>query len=806
MEGKRLRRAIAGLFLIAIGLFLAVSVVSYDPGDRPVPDSPPNLEEVKNLCGTAGAAVGFYALVVFGWASVPAAVGLTVAGVLLLTGVRVRKLGLVVPGLAAAFVALTIGLSLHLATAPGGEVFHWRVGEPSGGAVGKLLTEWLYGCVGWVGAVTVFLLLSSISLLMVAGSPVTRAAHGAKALFMRSMAGLRRLPGRLRARRPIRAARASRDAPAGEATPAAPVVQDLSGDQSIEEPWQTAPGDPFDVTVPDEPQEAGAEPAEEPPIPEEAPEPDEAVFEQEIPDEPEVVSRVTPGPEAPGDAMQGYLWGEGADAHAEAQHYELPTLDILDVPDDEGISDDAEEYRQKSHVLERTLREFKIEARVVRIQRGPVITMYELALAAGTKVSRVESLSNDLAIALKAPNVRIVAPLPGKSTVGIELPNDEREMVLMRELLGGADRNVARMAIPLMMGKDTAGTPLVIDLAKCPHLLIAGATGSGKSVAINSIICSILMMRTPHEVQLLLVDPKSVEFSDYINLPHLICPILTDMKKAAAVLQWACKKMDERYSLLSATATRNLASYNKLGREEIIKRLNPEEDASVDDVPFYMPHIVIIIDELGELMMVAAKEVESSIIRLSQKARAVGIHLLCATQRPSVDVITGLIKANLPVRVGFQVSSKVDSRTILDRNGAELLLGRGDMLVIPPGASRLVRAQGTYVSNQEAGRIVDFWREQGPPQYRTELREYQAAAAGDEPSDDLYEDAVRVVLETQRGSVSLLQRRLSIGYSRAARLVDLMAETGIVGSYKGSKAREVMMTIDEWETARDGKS
>jgi len=281
-----------------------------------------------------------------------------------------------------------------------------------------------------------------------------------------------------------------------------------------------------------------------------------------------------------------------------------------------------------------------------------------------------------------------------------------------------------------------------------------------------------------------------------------MCPVLTDMKKAAAVLQWACKKMDDRYSVLSRTGVRDIAAYNKLGQEEIVRRLDPEEDAQIDDVPFYMPHIVIVVDELGELMMVAAKEVESSVIRLSQKARAVGIHLICATQRPSVDVITGLIKANLPGRIAFHVASKVDSRTILDRNGAELLLGRGDMLMLPPGSSRLVRAQGTFVSPQETPRLAGFWEEQGGPQYRTDLREYHASAGSESETDDLYKDAVQIVLETRRGSVSLLQRRLSIGYSRAARLIDLMAEAGVVGSYKGSQAREVMLTLEEWEAAR----
>ena len=315
------------------------------------------------------------------------------------------------------------------------------------------------------------------------------------------------------------------------------------------------------------------------------------------------------------------------------------------------------------------------------------------------------------------------------------------------------------------------------------------------------MISSILMTATPDDVQLLLIDPKAVEFSLYRQLPHLICPVLTDMKKAASVLKWACKKMDQRYSLLARTGVRDLAGYNALGEEEIRRRLDPEGDAELDDVPFHMPHIVIIVDEFGELMMVAAKEVEHSVIRLSQKARAIGIHLICATQRPSVDVITGLIKANMPARVAFQVASKVDSRTILDRNGAEVLLGRGDMLLMPPDSSALVRAQGAYVSEEEIARVVGFWEAQGEPQFRADLREYHAQQEAGDSSDERFEEAVRIVLETQRGSVSLLQRRMGVGYSRAARLIDMMGEAGIVGSYRGSQARRVMMTLEEWDKA-----
>ncbi|MEK6559783.1 MAG: DNA translocase FtsK, partial [Planctomycetota bacterium] len=437
---------------------------------------------------------------------------------------------------------------------------------------------------------------------------------------------------------------------------------------------------------------------------------------------------------------------------------------------------------------------------VVEIERGPVITMYELELAPGTKVGKVVGLSDDLAIALKAPSVRIVAPLLGKSSIGVEVPNIQRKTVMLRELLDTAEGVREKMAIPILIGKDVAGNPVISDLASMPHLLIAGTTGSGKSVCLNSIILSILFLRHPSEVQLLLVDPKMVEFSSFREIPHLISPVVTDMKKAAAVLEWAVNKMEERYALLASVGVKHIYGYNRLGASEIKKRLNPEGNANLEDVPYYLPHIVIVVDELADLMMVASKEVETSVIRLSQKSRAVGIHLILATQRPSVDVITGLIKSNLPSRISFYVASKVDSRTILDQNGAEKLLGSGDMLFLPPGTSKLVRVQGAYVSDEEVKNVVEYLKGRSAPQFNPELKGWKRTSEKDDSvRDELYNEAVRIVLETQRGSVSLLQRRLEIGYSRAAKLIDLMAEDGIVGEYKGSQAREVFLTLEEWD-------
>ncbi len=480
--------------------------------------------------------------------------------------------------------------------------------------------------------------------------------------------------------------------------------------------------------------------------------------------------------------------------------YKLPPPDLLEKPDFKGHGDDWDQITQRAQVLKNTLEQFNVKSEVVEIERGPVITMYELELAPGTKVGKVVGLSDDLAIALKAPSVRVVAPLMGKSSIGIEVPNIQRKMVMLRELLDASEEVRKKMSIPLMIGKDVAGNPVISDLAAMPHLLIAGTTGSGKSVCLNSVILSILFMRHPHEVQLLLVDPKMVEFSLFREIPHLISPVVTDMKKASAVLEWAVNKMEERYALLASVGVKHINGYNRLGMPEIKRRLNPDGDANLEDVPFYLPHVVIVVDELADLMMVASKEVEGSVIRLSQKSRAVGIHLILATQRPSVDVITGLIKSNLPSRISFYVASKVDSRTILDQNGAEKLLGSGDMLFLPPGTSKLVRVQGAYVSDEEVKNVVEYLRKCAVPQFSPELKCWKGASDQDNNAkDNLYADAVRIILESQRGSVSLLQRRLEIGYSRAAKLIDLMAEDGIVGEYKGSQAREVFLTLEEWD-------
>ncbi|MEX1040589.1 MAG: DNA translocase FtsK [Pirellulaceae bacterium] len=493
------------------------------------------------------------------------------------------------------------------------------------------------------------------------------------------------------------------------------------------------------------------------------------------------------------------------------RHYELPPIELLIESDDFSFDEQEKEVRRKAKILEKTFGNFGFNVKVVEIETGPVIAQYEVELEAGLRLSKITGLSDDLAIALRVPSVRIVAPIPGKNTVGIEVPNDERQMVRLREVMEESNGRAAKMKIPIFLGKDVSGNPLVVDLAAMPHLLIAGRTGTGKSVCLNALISSILMTRRPDEVRMLMIDPKMVELSCYRTLPHLMHPVVTDMKKAEAILAWAVEKMEERYQLLAKAGVRHLSVFNQLGAEEIFERLEVEDDEEArKQVPTHLPYIVIVADEIADMMMTAGKEVEQHIIRLAQKSRAVGIHLILATQKPTVDVITGLIKSNLPARLAFQVASRTDSRVVLDEMGADKLLGNGDMLFLWPGTSTLMRGQGTYLSDEEINAVVDFVStgEQDFVKELVQLKIEDGATADPakmKKRDDMYEQAVDVIIAEQRGSVSLLQRALGVGYGRGARLIDFMAEDGIVGPYNGSQAREVMISPEDWELMKTGE-
>jgi S-DNA-T family DNA segregation ATPase FtsK/SpoIIIE len=495
---------------------------------------------------------------------------------------------------------------------------------------------------------------------------------------------------------------------------------------------------------------------------------------------------------------------EAASHDDELEDYQLPELDLLLESEEMHYAAHEKEVRRKAKILEKTFANFGFNVKVVEIETGPVIAQYEVELEAGLRLSKITGLADDLAIALRVPSVRIVAPIPGKNTVGIEVPNTERQLVRMREVMDEDQSKHRKMKIPVFLGKDVSGNPMTVDLATLPHLLIAGRTGTGKSVCLNSIISSMVMTRRPDEVKMLMIDPKMVELSPYKRLPHLMHPVVTDMKKAEAILAWAVDKMEERYALLASAGVRHVSVYNQLGEEELMDRIKPESDEARDSIPLNLPYIVIIADEMADLMMTAAKEVEGHIIRLAQKSRAVGIHLVLATQKPTVDVITGLIKSNLPARIAFQVASRTDSRVVLDEMGADKLLGNGDMLFLSPGTSTLLRGQGTFLGDDEITRLVESVATD-EPQYVHELVQLKPAGAdGDKDRfkdrDELYESAINVVVNEGRGSVSLLQRALGIGYGRAARLIDFMAEDGIVGSYNGSQAREVLVTPEQWAT------
>ncbi|MBI5359018.1 MAG: DNA translocase FtsK [Planctomycetes bacterium] len=486
--------------------------------------------------------------------------------------------------------------------------------------------------------------------------------------------------------------------------------------------------------------------------------------------------------------------------------FKLPPVTLLEEPLKEVSMTKEQDFEERKTLIEKTLESFGIIAKIVDSQKGPVLTKYEVELAQGTRSHKIVALSDDLGIALKAPNVAI-APVSGKNTIGIDVPNTYKDIVRLKELISASESELNKAKLPLFLGKDVAGKDIVRDLAEMPHLLVAGATGSGKSVCLNSIIMSLLMAKTPEQLKLILIDPKMVELSAFKDVPHLMSPVITEMKKAPLVLNWVVQQMEERYELLAMAHVKKIESYNQLGEKKIRELLqaDSEEDGPAD-VPVYLPRIVVVVDELADLMLVASsKDIESTITRIAQKSRAVGIHMILATQRPSVDIITGLIKSNITARIAFKTAAKVDSRTILDRNGADMLLGQGDMLMLMPNTLDIIRAQCTYSSEKEIQDITGFWKGQGAPQFDKELDTFQNRgedAVNTAEKDEFFEEAVKVVLETQRGSVSLLQRKLGIGYTRAARLIEYMANVGILGGYKEAKARDVCITPEEWEARR----
>jgi DNA segregation ATPase FtsK/SpoIIIE, S-DNA-T family len=508
--------------------------------------------------------------------------------------------------------------------------------------------------------------------------------------------------------------------------------------------------------------------------------------------------------------------------------YQVPPLSLLvDPPPNEGVQTEKarDEILASSAILEKKLLDFGIEGRVVQVLPGPVITLFEYEPAPGIKVSRIVSLADDLSLAMRCVGLRILAPVPGKPVVGIEIPNLRRETIYFKDVMTSDVFQESKSNLTLVIGKDITGEPAVQDLATTPHLLMAGSTGSGKSVGLNAMICSILLNATPDEVKMIMIDPKMLELSVYDGIPHLISPVVTNPKKAAAALQWAVNEMESRYKMMAECGVRNINGFNELAeklqkeyevelkkREKANKGIQPpkdedgeeEEDSILPEPPAKLPYVVILIDELADLMMVASKGVEDSLTRLAQMARAAGIHLIVATQRPSVDVLTGIIKANFPTRMSYKVTSRVDSRTILDAMGADKLLGKGDMLFLPPGTSKLLRLHGVMVSDDEIQRIVDFIKKQAKPHYQEDIfdsvvLEDKSGGEEEEEFDEKYDEALAIVAKDRQASISYIQRRLRIGYNRAARIIETMEREGVVGPSDGGKPREVYVSPIEIE-------
>ena len=772
-----------GFFGLAVCAFLLLSLISYDVSDWPNPDISPSVVEY-NLCGRAGSVIAYYSNYYLGPGGMLVLAAATIWLVLYVVKKPVEQFWLRLIGVLLFGSALSAS---YFVVAPGSGA---SLSQGNGGILGIAMGHFLLHYTAFTGASLIIGATMLVGLLLAADNVVlllpSLLVHGVDRLRqagpLLAGAGARAGSYGSRARQKISDSRKVLKIATSQQEAAIREVNSLDEEEEEEED---------EGLFADE----GKEESEATEESESAPGDVQAVGEGEKLSSVAAVSSALA-------RMRGILGKPaGSSAGAEVEdfsEYKFPPADLLEAPVKGYSALQEKVVRKKGQVLEQTLEEFNIDAKVVEMDTGPVITMFELQLAPGIKVAQISNLANDLARSLGAPAVRVVAPLPGRHTIGIEVPNSEKEKVRIKELIELSGKKIDKMQIPLFLGKDASGNSLTVDMTALPHLLIAGTTGSGKSVCINSIIVSILLTQRPDMVKLILVDPKMVEMNAFRELPHLMCPIVTEMKRAEQILEWLTVKMDERYALLAEARVRNVAGYNRLSEEQIYERFCPSNEEEKAKIPLRLPYLVIVIDELADLMMTSAKEVEGFIIRLAQKSRAVGIHIVLATQRPQATVVTGLIKSNLPSRISFRVAARMDSRIVLDQNGAEALLGQGDMLFLQPGTSELIRAQGTFLSDGEIRRLMKYVKEVSKPSYHPELVQLNQYSGGDMEKDELFDEAVQIVLETKRGSVSLLQRRLTIGYSRASRLIDQMALAGIVGEYKGSQAREVLITPEEF--------
>ncbi|WFB35059.1 DNA translocase FtsK [Kiritimatiellota bacterium B12222] len=810
------RKQIVGIILIGLTIMLLFSLFSYNPWDVSVLQSPP-VEPVTNIIGLLGALVSYAAFATFGVAAYVLPILTGVQGVLCVYGEEIRPGMKVIHKLGwMALLLFCASCAMELLQVPLTPLIENLNIPFAGGMVGNLFGSMilmkLLGDIGTTIILTVVVLIAAVCLFDFQLTALFKNPRGTMGKVFGNLQKWMIPPDEDYEDEEVEDE--EEDKP--EALPEKPkrkrrkkkVEDPKPEEEEIDTfiPASTLMDEEFDSLPVEEPLPFMPEPEVEAP---EIPMPVPVPTPQPISDEPSVFKTSAPAPAKKASVSQS---DEDSDmvlpAHAEgspAQKWTLPSISLLQEVAAKVESDGSREEYLRKH-LETTLREFGVEARITEVQRGPVVTSFEVLPAAGVRVEKIANLSNNLALALKAESIRVQAPIPGKGVVGIEVPNNKSTVVLAREILESKnwqqsrDWRKGKVALPMLLGVDVSGNYLVGDLAAMPHVLIAGATGSGKSVCMNSLLAGLLMSRTPEQLRLILVDPKIVEFTAYKDLPHLVVPVITDPKKVGLGLRWAITEMENRYKLFAKCGVRNINAFNN---RVVAKQgdLFGADDEEVEAAPETLPYIVIVIDELADLMMVAQAEIENYIARLAQLSRAVGIHMILATQRPSVNVITGTIKANFPARIAFQVAQKTDSRTILDSIGADKLLGKGDMLYLSPSSAKLNRAQGAWTSDDEINAIVEHYKEQGKPNYENKITEKIASKKPDLPEQDedseLVTQAVEVIRQTRRASTSSLQRRLRIGYNRAARLMDQLEEQGVIGPPQGSEPREILIDLDE---------
>ncbi|MCQ9206735.1 MAG: DNA translocase FtsK [Omnitrophica bacterium] len=713
--------------LAAMAILTLVSLVSFDRGDITFLTSNPNIAK-HNIAGSVGAYLGWFLLFLVGYGAYVIPFFLVMWGITYFLEEKPRKFYLRIFGITFSILAVSSIFSLVGL----GDTVH-RFGR--GGIVGLAFSNFLMKYLGAAGTLIVIATLFLLSFTITTDFLIFPLLGWLPKVFKALMRAAKRIPSGFMSLLPPRKPRV----PAGKERLASPgridAKREAKEERTIKERIEAFRN------------------AKKPSLTKE-------------PIQPEGIQTKSSGVTASPVPVVPYV---------------LPPLDLLGDPppiaEREVLKEDLE---GNSKILEETLGDFDIKAKVVGVSKGPVITRYELLPERGVTISRITALSDNIALAMKSVSIRVVAPIPGKGTIGVEVPNAESALVYLKEILAAKEYTDVDSKLKLALGKDISGAPIVTDLDDMPHLLIAGATGSGKTVCVNSIIISLLFNASPEEVRFLMVDPKRVELAAFNDLPHLLAPVVTDPKKVSHALNWAVKEMEGRYTLFAKIGVRNIAGYNKRAK---IEKITP------------IPYIVVIIDELADLMLVAQQEIETTVARLAQLSRAVGIHMIIATQRPSVDVITGVIKANFPARISFKVASKVDSRTVIDMNGAEKLLGRGDMLFVEPGSPKPVRAQGCLVSDETINKVTTYIKSQRPANFVEDILKAEDVPKHNRKfdKDEVYDEAVSLVLQSRQASVSMLQRRLGVGYTRAARLIDMMEDSSIVGPYQGSKPREILV-------------